>query len=210
MATQTTLDLAISKELAYYLTMVELNDYLPINSGHSSAKESTMISTLGSPLMPLTTSDQPSKASPLVKKLSKTAKVSQHVVVTAIIPALESLNAALQKVFMQEQDDGHDLESILSTDGMLVVRLRNPTSGAASSRISNHSWGTAIDFKIIGHTSPGNTGHQIPRFIGVMLKSFNEEGWYSGIGFHDTMHFEVSDGSIQKWSSEGRFNLANA
>ena len=80
---------------------------------------------------------------------------------------------------------------------MMSVRYRKPTDGSTSTAISNHSWGTAIDFKIVGHSAPANTGHKIPRFIAVMLPSFNRNGWYSGIGFHDTMHFEVSEDTIR-------------
>jgi hypothetical protein len=203
MADETLIDDMLSKEIAYYLEPVELTDLLPINKNNHSATQETMISLFGAPLMPLTTSDQPSNASPLVKRLRRTQKVSQHIVVTAIGPALDSLKKVLELTFNQEKEDSHDLESVLSTDGMLVVRLRKPTSGRPSTKISNHSWGTAIDLKIIGHSSPGNTHNVIPRFIAVLLSNFNKEGWFSGIGFDDTMHFEVSEERINEWSNDG-------
>jgi hypothetical protein len=196
-------DLGLQKEIKYYLKPVDLHDHLPINVDLQSAQESTMISALGSPMMPLTKVDQPERASPLVKKLSHTVSVAAHVHVTGITPALDSLKSTLAAVFANEKKDGHDLESVLDTSGMLVVRLRNPTSGKPSTKISNHAWGTAIDFKIIGHSPPGNTGGQIPRFIAVLLPFLNKAGWYSGIGFSDTMHFEVSDGLIRQWAKDG-------
>lgn len=199
--------LDLSSELNYYLTMVEIADSLPMNTGLSACKQETMISVLGSPLMPLTKIDQPGRASPLVTKLKQTAAVSRHVVVTGIRPAIASLRTALGNAFAAEKKKGHDLESVLGTDGMLVVRLRNPTSGAPSTLISNHSWGTAIDFKMVGHTSPGNTGHQIPRFIAALLPFMNQEGWFSGIAFHDTMHFEVANETIIKWSDNNEFSV---
>lgn len=128
------------KEIDYYIAALDLSDSLPINSGMHSATQQTMIFMLGSPLLPLTTSDQPSKASPLVTKLRQTKKVSQHVLVTAIQPAISSLQTLLRQAFEQEKEMGHDLESVFSTDGTLVVRLRNPTSGIPSKKISNHSW----------------------------------------------------------------------
>jgi hypothetical protein len=198
----------LAEEIAYYLEPFDLSDHLPINKGLASATQETMISFLGSPLMPLTTSDQPSKASPVVKQLTQTCKVSLHVVVTAIKPALESLERVLKAAFAQElsQEHGnHDLESVLGTEGMLVVRLRRPTSGNPSKKISNHAWGTAIDMKITGHSAPANTGHTIPRFIAILLPFFNKEGWYSGISFQDTMHFEVAEGTIREWSDDGKF-----
>jgi hypothetical protein len=203
MAKQPLSPLSLANEIAYYLTMIDVHTVLPLNAGLSSAKEETMISILGSPLMPLTTADQPSKASPLVTRLKQTEPVGRHVVVTGIRPAIASLEKVLQLVSEQEKATGHDLESVLGTEGMLVVRLRKPTSGAVSHKISNHSWGTAIDFKIIGHSAPANTGHTIPRFVAVMLKAFHGEGWFTGIAFNDTMHFEVADETIRHWSKTG-------
>jgi hypothetical protein len=190
-------------EINYYIEMVDLHDHLPINVDVQSAQEATMISALGSPQLPLTTVDQPERASELVKKLSRTAKVCAHVAVTGIRPALESLSGVLLQAFKSEKSAGHDLESVLGTEGMLNVRYRKPTSGKPSTKISNHAWGTAIDFKILGHSPPGNTGGKIPRFIATLLPFFNEAEWYSGIGFNDTMHFEVSDGLIRKWAKGG-------
>jgi D-alanyl-D-alanine carboxypeptidase len=192
-------------EINYYKSSVDLHDYLPINVDVQSAQESTMISLLGPPMLPLTTRDQPERASPLVKALSETVAVSSHVVVTGLKPAIACLRVVLGEAFAQEKASGHDFESVLGTEGMLNVRYRKPTSGKPSTKISNHSWGTAIDFKIVGNSAPGNTGHQIPRFIAVLLPFFNDGGWYSGIGFNDTMHFEVSDGKIREWAKAGLF-----
>jgi hypothetical protein len=86
---------------------------------------------------------------------------------------------------------------------MLCVRYKEPTDGSASDQPSNHSWGTAIDFKLLGHDAPGNTGNVVPRFIAIMAPFFNSAGWYSGIGFHDTMHFEVANETIKKWKDTG-------
>jgi hypothetical protein len=135
--------------------------------------------------------------------LRLTKKVCAHVTVSGIRPSIESLETVLKSVFAVEPD----LEEILGTEGMLNVRYRKPTSGKKSTKISNHSWGTAIDFKVIGHSAPGNTKGNVPRFIAVMLPHFNAHGWYSGIGFHDTMHFEVSDGTIKTWSKDGLFEI---
>ena len=79
---------------------------------------------------------------------------------------------------------------------------------ASRRRRSATTPGTAIDFQLVGHSPPGNTGHQIPLFIAVLLPFFNGAGWFSGIGFNDTMHFEVSDDLIRKWAADGKFKLA--
>jgi hypothetical protein len=59
----------------------------------------------------------------------------------------------------------------------------------------------------LGHKFLGNTKDEIPQFINLLLPLFNKEGWYSGISFKDTMHFEVSDGTIRDWAKAGKFNV---
>ena len=87
----------------YYLESVDLHDVLPINVHLHSAKERTMISLLGAPSLPLTTHDQPERASALAKALKQTAvKIAPHVVVTGIRPAIESLRKTLAAVFAEE------------------------------------------------------------------------------------------------------------
>ncbi|MEA2858887.1 MAG: hypothetical protein QOC72_926 [Methylobacteriaceae bacterium] len=187
--------------IEYYAEPLPLADFLPINVGLSSARVHTMISILGSPKLPLTTHDQPGRASDLVKKLRSSPKLTDNIKPTGIRPALESLASVLHAVFATAPD----LEQVLDDNGMLVVRNKRPTDGSVSKEISNHSWGTAIDFRLIGGESPANTHSQIPRYISLMLPHFNEAGWYSGIAFHDTMHFEVADETMHQWADEGRF-----
>jgi len=197
---------ASATEAAYYLADVPLTGVLPINVGLSSADESTMISLLGSPQTPLTTVDQPDRASPRVKALDQTKTLSSHVRVTGIKPAIESLGRAVKAAIDAEANAGHDLDSVLGTEGMQNVRYRKPTSGAVSTKISNHAWGTAIDFKIVGHAAPGNTHDTVPRFIAVLIPFLNKEGWYSGVGFkaRDTMHFEVADATMHAWAKANK------
>lgn len=191
--------------------MPKLTDMVPIssipnlNAGLSSAREQTMISCLGSPQLPLTTNDSPERASPLVKKL-QTAKKIGNVSAFGIAPAIDSLTDVLTKAFAEITD----LKKNLRGDGMLAVRLRHPTSGLPSTKISNHAWGTAIDLKLDGMDPPGATGDKIPYFIAVLVPYFNTAGWYSGIGFQDDMHFEVSDQQIWRWAQESKFATKTA
>src|SRR5215470_2969653 len=126
--------------MSKYSDLVSLSSITPFNVGLSSATEETMISVLGRPVLPLTVNDQPDHASDTVKKLKITAKVSSKVRVTGIKPAVQSLKDVLTEV----GDSEPKLIDVLSSAGMLVVRLRRPTSGQPSSKISNHSWGTAV------------------------------------------------------------------
>jgi hypothetical protein len=183
-----------------FMAPVPIKSILPINVGLTPAQEATMISILGSPSTPLTTDCQNGKASAKVKDLLETRKMTDIFRLTGIHPALDSVEKVLKSAFAGNPG----LDKVLSTEGMLCVRRRKPTSGAVSKKLSNHSWGTAVDFKIVGFGAPGNTKQQVPKFIAVMVPLFNAEGWVSGIAFNDSMHFEVADETIKKWSKDGK------
>ena len=186
----------------HYSQRVDLAGLLPINKGLTSAKEETMISLLGSPRMPLTTVGQNERASDLVKRNVVLERMSPLFRLTGLAPAIADLKKALKKAFDKEPD----LASVLSTEGMLSVRMRKPTDGSVSTHISNHAWGTAVDFKIVGFDAPANAGSTVPLFIAILIPLLNDAGWFSGVGFRDTMHFEVSEERIRKWSSDDVFN----
>jgi len=185
--------------MAKFSDLVPLSSITPFNVGLSSASETTMISVLGRPQMPLSTDDQPDHASDTVMHLAATQTVIGKVRCTGIKPALDGLRKVLTAVNAQNPD----LIKALRSSGMLVVRLRRPTSGRPSSQISNHAWGTAIDFSIEGNPPVGNTGKQVPRGIAMLVPFFNAEGWFSGIAFHDDTHFEVSEEKIRTWAKDG-------
>jgi hypothetical protein len=185
--------------MSKYSDLVPISSITPFNVGLRSASQETMISVLGRPKLPLTTQDQPDHASDVVKKLKTTAKVADSIRVTGIKPAVRSLRDVLTKVGA----DDPKLVSVLASAGMLVVRLRRPTSGTPSAKISNHSWGTAVDFCIDGHEPVGDMGQKVPRGIAILVPYFNAAGWYSGIAFHDDMHFEAAEETILKWAHDG-------
>jgi hypothetical protein len=182
-----------------FMEEIDVSTVLPINTGLTSAKEPTMVSMLGSPRLPLTTSCQNDRASSLVLDLKETRTMTDLFRLTGITPALDDVQAVLSKAFAAFPD----LAKVLSTEGMMCVRFRKPTSGIPSTKISNHSWGTAVDLKIKGFDAPGNTGDTIPRFIAILIPLFNEIGWYSGVAFRDAMHFEVSEERIRTWADDG-------
>jgi hypothetical protein len=186
--------------------MSNLNDPVSIssipnlNKGLSAARVSTMVEALGRPREPLSQHEcRDKQASPNVVRLRDTRKITAHLTLRGIKPALDSIEGVLAKV----KAENSELIEQLRTDGMICVRHKKPTDGSFSNEPSNHSWGTAVDFKLAGHGAPGNTGSKAPRFIAIMAPFFNEAGWYSGIGFHDTMHFEVADETIRKWKEQG-------
>ena len=185
-----------------YMQRVDLSDVLPINRGLTSASEGTMISLLGSPQTPLTTDAQNERASSLVKRNLVLERMSPLFRLTGLKPAVADVKAVLDQAFAAEPG----LKSVLSTEGMLSVRMRKPTDGSVSTKISNHAWGTAVDFKIVGFEAPANTRDTIPRFIAILIPLFNAVGWYSGVAFHDSMHFEVSEERIRDWAKNHVFN----
>ncbi|MEP7032163.1 MAG: M15 family metallopeptidase [Pseudolabrys sp.] len=185
-----------------------LSDPIPIssisnlNKGLSSAKESTMVAMMGAPREPLTTSCQNDRASPAVTKLLETRRMTPNFRLSGIKPALDSVETVLNNVKAAHPE----LIAQLSTEGMICVRHRKPTSGAPSTQASNHSWGSAVDFKLIGHDAPGNSGTVVPRWVAILVPFFNQAGWFSGIDFKDDMHFEVADETIRQWKKDGKLD----
>lgn len=186
--------------------MTSLTDLVPIssianlNAGLRSAHSSTMIAVLGAPREPL---DQHScrnaQASAAVTQLLEMRQITPNFKLTGIKPALDSV----QKVIANVTRERPDLAAALGTEGMICVRHKKPTNGAFSDDPSNHSWGTAVDFKLLGGVAPGATGTAVPRWVALLVPFFNAQGWYSGISFADAMHFEVADQTIRDWSRDG-------
>ena len=184
-----------------FAQMVPIASITPFNVGLAPASEATMISALGRPVPPIDASGcHNAQASPAVVPLLRRAQV-ESVVMYGLGPAVESLTQILQQAFAAAPA----LADLLESDGMLCVRLQRPTSGAPTSRLSNHGWGTAIDLKLKGQAPPAATGAQVPYFVAFLAPFFNKAGWYSGIAFHDDMHFEVADQTIHAWAAAGRF-----
>jgi hypothetical protein len=181
---------------------VDVSSIPNLNKNLSSARVSTMVEALGRPQEPLIQDDcRNAQASGSVKRLLETRRMTDNFSLTGIKPALDSAQAVLAKV----KAANPDLIDQLRTEGMICVRHKNPTSGAVSLEPSNHSWGTAIDFKLLGMKAPGNTGSTVPQWVAILVPFFNEAGWYSGVGFHarDAMHFEVADETVRKWKNDG-------
>jgi hypothetical protein len=179
---------------------VDLDSLRPINVGLSSASESTMISLLGRPTGNVTAVCDDSKASQAVKRLLVTDDVGPFRV-TGIKPAVSSLRA----VFREAQQNVPALAPALESAGMLCVRLRKPTGGQPSTKLSNHSWGTAIDLTIDGETDTKPDG-RVPLGIAVLIPIFNRFGWFAGAGFahaEDDTHFEVAEETMHAWAAAG-------
>jgi hypothetical protein len=111
--------------------------------------------------------------------------------VTGLDVAVESLTRVMNQVHEHEPDLFHRL----GTAGMLCCRyVRGSTR-----RLSNHSWGTAIDLSISGQLNSVGA-ETVQRGLLKLYYHFHKEGWYWGAGFRrrDAMHFELADETIKQ------------
>jgi hypothetical protein len=175
-----------------------------INLGLHPASDETMRSLLGHPKGGLIADDcRNDLASDTVQRLKETRNFG-HFNATGIKLALESL----QRIFDAVKTEKPELFDAVGNAGMLCVRLRRPTSGAPSTLASNHSWGTAIDIKI-DDVADVTADERVQRGIAELIPFFNNEGWFSGVGFassEDDTHFEVAEETIQAWAARGLFD----
>ncbi len=165
------------------------------NTGLTQPRNRTMLEVLGRPRESFSTDCQP-VTNARIGNLLETREVGP-LRVTMIRPALESLQRIMGRLEAEEPD----LYAALGTAGALCARLIR----GSSSSISNHSWGTAIDLKVLDRLDAfGNGGTQFA--LVVLAELFNEEGWFWGATYsrEDSMHFEVSEETLRKWAADGR------
>ncbi len=170
-----------------------------INPGVSSAKQTTMLSLLGSPRGSYDDTCR-EVTNPRMHELIVTDDVGPFRV-RGLAPAVE----ALKTIFADIGREQPEVHGGLGTAGMLCARL---VRGSTSS-ISNHSWGTAIDLTLDGVLDRrGDRRVQIG--LTRIAPIFNRHRWFWGAGFgtEDGMHFEASDELIRQWHAEGRFGPA--
>jgi hypothetical protein len=118
--------------------------------------------------------------------------------VTGLQPAVDSLADVMAEI----KQDNPVLHNRLGTAGMLCVRR------IANSRItSNHAWGTAVDIKVDGVLDIIGNGEALPELLQIS-EVFNLHGWFWGAEFplEDSMHFEISLGTMKQWQQVGKFD----
>lgn len=178
-----------------------------INEGLSSAKNSTMLQIFGMPRDVVTRRHRAVTNEPL-KSLIVTEDVGPFRA-TGVNLAVTSLREVLAKVKAAHPD----VYDAIGYSGMLNVRLIR-----GSRKLSNHSWGCAVDINIRGAldgiNKGGGTGKrdgETLEGLALMAPFFNEAGWYWGVGFstfEDGMHFEVADETIREWKESGKLGEA--
>lgn len=170
-----------------------------INTGISSAKQSTMLALLGNPRSDYN-SDCQGIEHPELKKLVAFKDLGVFKV-RGLGPAVDSLTRVIDDIRVQQPQ----VHAALGTAGMLCARLVRGSQHA----ISNHSWGTAIDLTLNDVLDRRGDG-KVQVGLTQIAPIFNRHGWFWGAAFatEDAMHFEVCDQLIRRWHSEGRFGAS--
>lgn len=164
-----------------------------INQGLTAVSPQFMVQQLGQPRDTYTADCQP----------MTNRNLHRHVVtesvgrfnVTGLRPAVENLRAALAQVLLEQPA----VYALLGTAGMLCCRFVRGSTTA----ISNHSWGTAIDFTLNG-VLDRRGDNQVQVGLTLIASIMNEHGWYWGAAFRteDAMHFEASRRLISEWAPQ--------
>jgi hypothetical protein len=166
-----------------------------INQGLMAVSPSFMVKHLGQPRENYASDCRP-VTNPVLKRHMTTGSVGRFRV-SGLSPAVQSLNTALAQV-QREQPAVYEA---LGTAGMLCCRL---VRGSATA-ISNHSWGTAIDFTLNG-VLDRRGDNKVQVGLTLMASIMNQHGWYWGAAFRteDAMHFEASQSLVMQWASQIR------
>jgi len=116
---------------------------------------------------------------------------------TGLRPAVDSLVAAMAQI----QREQPAIYAILGTAGMLCCRYVR----GSKTVISNHSWGTAIDFTLNG-VLDRRGDDQVQIGLTLIAPIMNQHGWCWGAAFRteDAMHFEASRSLITQWAPQLR------
>jgi hypothetical protein len=180
------------------VTFAELgiNNRRTINGDLNGSRNATMLSMIGSPRGSYNTKCL-HPTNQRIKKLMVTDSIGPFRV-TGLHVAVE----VLKKIMSEVRRDHREVHDALSSAGMLCCRLVRGSSTA----ISNHSWGTAVDFKLNGRLDRRGDG-KTQRGLFDIHPIFNRHGFYWGAAFktEDCMHFEASEQLIKQWASEGKF-----
>lgn len=154
-----------------------------INIGLSSPDNDFMIKKFGKPRETYSQNDQPITNASLLK-LMNTSSVGPFRAY-GMSKALDSLKL----VFTDIQQSMPTLYALIGNSGMTVCRYQR----GSTTKISNHSWGTAIDLNINKQLDArGDNMTQVGLL--AIAPFFNKRQWYWGAGFptEDSMHFECS------------------
>jgi hypothetical protein len=169
-------------------------DRRKLNEHLTGARNSTMLSLLGSPRGTYGRDCRWPTNHIILEQIS-TEQIGPFKV-SGLRPAVDTLKKILAEIKISERE----VYDALGHVGMLCCRY---VRGSTSS-ISNHSWGTAIDLTLEGKLDKrGDNKTQIGLL--KIYKIFNKHGFFWGAAFptEDSMHFEASEQLVRQWAKDG-------
>lgn len=164
-----------------------------VNIGLSAPTETFMISLLGRPRKQFSQDCQP-VTNKWFQALIDELQIGRSRVY-GLRPAIQSLKQVLNQIRACQPE----IYQSIGTVGMLCCRYQR-----RAKRISNHSWGTAIDLTICGKLDGYGDG-RVQNALALIAPVFNRNGWVWGATYpkEDGMHFEVSKEKLQRWKDQG-------
>ena len=178
-----------------YAQVVLVADRRNLNKGLTVPTSSWLVGTFGPPADNLGDSCA-EMTNPRLASLLQDQQVGP-VRVRMLKPAIESLGIIFDKIKLADPD----LFARINTAGSLCVRL---VRGSATS-VSSHSFGLSLDLNINGILDTLGDG-RTQLGLTILSDFFNADGWVWGAAYgrEDSMHFEVSKETIEKWVVEGK------
>jgi len=183
-----------------------------INGGVSIAGASVLISKLGSPGCPLSTSCFSCacrNTNALIARNTITLQLTPNIKVTGLAPFVNALKAGLDQMKADAASNPVLMTAYnsLKTAGGLCCRPIKHSDGTAGSSWSNHSWGCAADFYFGSTIDPRGDG-KCQYGLSLIAPYFNRQKLYWAAGYRgseeDAMHFESSVESLNAWVASGQ------
>ena len=181
--------------LDQYAQVVLVADRRALNKGLTVPTSSWLISTFGLPADNLG-DDCASMTNPRLAALLQNTQVGP-VKVRMLKPAVDSLAVIFDKIKLADPD----LYARINTSGSLCVRFVR----GSSTSVSSHSFGLSVDLNIDGVLDTLGDG-RTQLGLTILSDFFNADGWVWGAAYgrEDSMHFEASKETIEKWITEGK------
>lgn len=188
-------DDGVNSIIGDYASTVLIPDRRTLNTGLTVPTPGFLETFLGRPREVLSDTCE-AMTNPELSALLKTESVGP-IDVRMLQPAIESLRSIFDEVARTDRD----LLERIKTSGSLCVRQIRGSAG----RTSSHAFGLAVDINIDGQLDVFGDGKTQLGLL-IMKDFFLAEGWVWGAawGREDSMHFEVSQETLEAWRAEGR------
>ena len=159
-----------------------------VNIGLNAVSNEYMIKALGNPRKSYSEECEPIEDEKLKRNIIIESVGPFRV--QGLLPAVRSL----QEVMAEIRRAFPEVYSSLGTAGMLCCRYQR----GSKTKISNHSWGTAVDLTINGVLDKRGD-NKVQTGLSLIASTFNKFGWCWGATFptEDAMHFEAGQDLIQ-------------